>query len=654
MRAIATCRRLLNIFLWLCQIPYLQPMLDDQQSTALRIQALICLVLISSNRLGIRHHDLEEATMRLSTKATELLLGTLPYQLGTTSSATIQALQQNVPTGSKSVIIQMFEWNWDSIAAECTNFIGSAGYGFVQVSPPQEHVTGPQWWTDYQPVSYNLTSKRGDRSQFKNMIDTCHAAGVGVIVDTIWNHMSGNDNGTGVAGSPYTHYEYNGIYDYDNFHHCGLEPDDNIVNYDNRLEVQTCQLDNLADLGTDTEFVRSRLAQYANDLLSLGADGLRLDACKHMAATDVANMTGRLSKAPYITQEVIWGAGEPIQPSEYVGIGDVQEFRYTTTLMNAFLNNGIASLQNLDNQGWVSGSQANIFVTNHDTERNGNSLNINSPSNTYITATIFSLAHPYGRPTVLSSYSFSGYDDGAPNNGKYLQYYKGNHTHDHRNTGAGTCSATGGSSGWLCQHRYVAISGMVGFRNNVGSAPMTHWVSPQSQQIAFGRGSLGFVAINNADTAWNAVFTTSLPSGSYCDVISGSSSSGLCTGLGFTVSEGTFTATVPARGAIAIHTGAQGKGAGSALVVFEETATTTWGEASSLPQLGNWAPDSSIALSSANYPVWSASIALPAGATFQYKFIRKETDGSVVWESDPNRQSTVPTSGTLTLTSSWR
>ena len=49
----------------------------------------------------------------------------------------------------------------------------------------------------------------------------------------------------------------------------------------------------------------------------------------------------------------------------------------------------------------------------------------------------------------------------------------------------------------------------------------------------------------------------------------------------FTVSEGTFTATVPARGAIAIHTGAQGKGAGSALVVFEETATTTWGEASS-------------------------------------------------------------------------
>jgi hypothetical protein len=30
------------------------------------------------------------------------------------------------------VIAQMFEWNWDSVAAECTTFLGPAGYGFVQ------------------------------------------------------------------------------------------------------------------------------------------------------------------------------------------------------------------------------------------------------------------------------------------------------------------------------------------------------------------------------------------------------------------------------------------------------------------------------------------------------------------------------------------
>jgi hypothetical protein len=31
------------------------------------------------------------------------------------------------PTGTKTVIIQMFEWTWNSIATECTQYIGPAG-----------------------------------------------------------------------------------------------------------------------------------------------------------------------------------------------------------------------------------------------------------------------------------------------------------------------------------------------------------------------------------------------------------------------------------------------------------------------------------------------------------------------------------------------
>ena len=42
-----------------------------------------------------------------------------------------------------------------------------------------------------------------------------------------------------------------------------------------------------------------------------------------IAATDIANITSRLSSSSvYITQEVIFGANEPITPSEYVGIGE--------------------------------------------------------------------------------------------------------------------------------------------------------------------------------------------------------------------------------------------------------------------------------------------------------------------------------------------
>ena len=93
-------------------------------------------------------------------------------------------------------------------------------------------------------------------------------------------------------------------------------------------------------LATGTEYVRSRLAAYGNDLLSLGADGLRLDAAKResppvvvsqlktdwapdIASGDIANILSRLTRRPYITQEVIFGAGEPITPSEYVNNGKV-------------------------------------------------------------------------------------------------------------------------------------------------------------------------------------------------------------------------------------------------------------------------------------------------------------------------------------------
>ena len=55
----------------------------------------------------------------------------------------------------------------------------------TSVSPAQEHIQGPQWWTDYQPVSYIITSKRGTREQYENMIHSCHAAGVGVIAGSL-------------------------------------------------------------------------------------------------------------------------------------------------------------------------------------------------------------------------------------------------------------------------------------------------------------------------------------------------------------------------------------------------------------------------------------------------------------------------------------
>ncbi|OGE49561.1 hypothetical protein PENARI_c020G01612 [Penicillium arizonense] len=103
----------------------------------------------------------------------------------------------------------------------------------------------------------------------------------------------------------------------------------------------------------------------------------------------------------------------------------------------------------------------------------------------------------------------------------------------------------------------------------------------------------------------------------------------------------------------------------SVAVTFNELVTTTYGEdvyvVGSISQLGSWSTSSAIALSASSYtssnPLWTATISLPVGTTFEYKFIKKESDGSIVWESDPNRSYTVPTgcSGTTaTASATWR
>ncbi len=104
--------------------------------------------------------------------------------------------------------------------------------------------------------------------------------------------------------------------------------------------------------------------------------------------------------------------------------------------------------------------------------------------------------------------------------------------------------------------------------------------------------------------------------------------------------------------------------ASSVAVTFNEKVTTVWGQTvkivGSIPELGNWSPSSAVALSASQYtssnPLWSATVNLPAGTTFQYKFIRVESNGAVSWESDPNRSYTVPqTCATSALSeTSWR
>ncbi|KAF5388835.1 hypothetical protein D9757_005602 [Collybiopsis confluens] len=93
-------------------------------------------------------------------------------------------------------------------------------------------------------------------------------------------------------------------------------------------------------------------------------------------------------------------------------------------------------------------------------------------------------------------------------------------------------------------------------------------------------------------------------------------------------------------------------------VTFNVDATTISGEniylTGSIDALKDWSPENALALSSANYPIWSVTVTLPGSTDVQYKYIKKDGSGTVTWESNPNMEITTPANGTYTTNDTWR
>ncbi len=578
-----------------------------------------------------------------------------------------------------------------------------------------------------------------------------------MIVDAVVNHTAGADtgSGTGTGGTSYAVDSFPGVpYGPDDFNDCRS----NISNYGDRYNVQNCRLVSLQDLRTSSDYVRGKIAGYFNDLLSLGVSGFRIDAAKHIPASDLAAIKARLTNPDvFWVHEVIGASGEPIQPAEYLGSGDSHEFFYARELKSRF-DGQIKDLRTIGDDKLPS-DRAGVFVDNHDTERNGETMSYKWGAK-YTLANTFMLSWPYGAPSVYSGYRWDDKDAGAPGA-----------------SAASVPDASCASSAWVCTQRWTEIAGMVGFHNAVAGTAVTNWWDDGNNHVAYGRGAKGYVTINNSANAVTRTYQTSLPAGTYCDVVaskdcskkvtvSGSgpsprrcprtgrsrSTSGRATtaapgsragrpdgrddrllrdrqglervqrplqgrhgrldrrprgpdgrglhGLGLAadhaaqrgdgrrrdrhrrlherlgrlgqqrrqglllsgaavaVSGGTVTAGNPCAGGGSPGGPVEGPGEGQSDASFSVTASTTWGQTvhvvGSIPALGSWAPANGVPLSSSAYPVWTARVDLPAGTTFQYKYVKRDGGGNVVWESGGNRTATVGADGSVTLSDTWR
>lgn len=470
-------------------------------------------------------------------KKTIMKLVCTSLYLGTFTSA--------IAAPQSTTFVHLFEWNWSDIAQECEQFLGPKGFAAVQVSPPNEHIQGSQWWTRYQPVSYQLQSRGGNREEFIDMVNRCKASGVDIYVDALINHMGAGD-GVGTAGSAFGNRTFADYSEWDFHDSCTINNEDYSSN---RWRVQNCELVGLPDLNTSSNYVQQTLANYLNDLTDIGVAGFRFDASKHMAVEDIQGILSKVNGAPLVFQEVIDQGGEAVTAAEYQSSGLVTEFKYTTELGNTFRNGKLAWLSTFgEGWGFMASSSAVVFVDNHDNQRGhggGGNVITHQDGRLYDLANVFMLAYPYGYPKVMSSYDFHGdTDTGGPNvpvhNNGNLECYANN---------------------WKCEHRWAYIAGGVDFRNNTNDDwNITNWWDNDSNQIAFGRGSSGFVAINKEEFQLNTTLNSNMESGTYCNVLKGelASDGKSCSGESIVVNnDGTINANVSSWDAFAIHLGAK-------------------------------------------------------------------------------------------------
>jgi alpha-amylase len=368
------------------------------------------------------------------------------------------------------------------------------------------------------------------------MVARCEEAGVDIYVDAVLNHMAAPHHGIGIAGSSFTAYDYPPVYAREHFHECrqpmGTGP--------SRAMLQRCGLFGLPDLDTGDPHVQRQLAGYLDDLAALGVEGFRIDAAKHIAASELeavlASLEGSESESPFVFAEVI--ADETIRAEEYFGVGRVTEFAYGERLSELVREGELARLSSMtESSGLIRSDQAVVFVDNHDNQRgHGDAQGVltHRTVDAYKIANVFMLAWPYGYPKVMSSFAFDD-DDARPavdDDGRLVP------VHDER----GRCRAP-----YVCEHRWPEIVAMVDFRHRCRDAAVSSWWSDDRGAIGFAREGCGYVALNAGESPVGATVETSLPPGHHCDVLRPG-----CARRVEVDDSGRATITIPARGAIAL------------------------------------------------------------------------------------------------------
>ena len=263
-------------------------------------------------------------------------------------------LVDNIQDGT---ILHCFDWKYNDIKAELKN-IADAGFTSVQTSPAQKDDSYGVWYMLYQPQSFSIQQNAlGTKDDLKALCTEAEKYGIKVVVDVVANHTrSIGDDGLGS----------------DCYHN------DGDAWYSDRYGVTHGRI-GMPDLNSESSTVQNKVKGYIEELKSVGVDGIRWDAAKHISLP-----SENCQFWPVVTSVGLYNYGEILASpcdgadentnrslmKEYSDYMSITDSAYGANVRSAFENGGVpGSVGNWSERG-VAKNKLVYWGESHDTYSN--------------------------------------------------------------------------------------------------------------------------------------------------------------------------------------------------------------------------------------------------------------------------------------------
>lgn len=156
-------------------------------------------------------------------------------------------------------------YSYEALSDQLVNYVKDLGYTHVELMPVTEYPFDGSW--GYQQTGYySITSRFGEPSGFKTLINEFHKAGIGVILDWVACHYPKDSHGL-------IHFDGKSVYESD-YWHDAYNPEWDTINFDfGKKHVRNFLISNL-DFLIDEYHI----------------DGFRFDAVAYMIHNDMGKM----------------------------------------------------------------------------------------------------------------------------------------------------------------------------------------------------------------------------------------------------------------------------------------------------------------------------------------------------------------------------